>query len=664
MLTQAIFDQTDIAYLQDIAKSYPELAWMATPSAASPEGRQSLRPDSYARQVFPDIADTAIEMERTLSALLCLKWVWTGDYTLFISAQKNASDRLSQKSFNELREWTTSALAQAEYLDICLYAIACNDLGKLDMFNKLLPHAEDHDILLAELTAQKPELFPTYATAFSESQREIYLGGLKAHFNLWQLVQAENLPSHLTGIREANPKAKTLRLLCEVYDFCGAHGHIVGNGSATMTDNMYQLMKIALRDDNFNTDQQTYDSYLRQYLSFLGVDDAIDTAEQRSIARLIAQARTTNTDAARKIRDIFMALPETVRTALTQGLSPQPQHAATMIYYAPALIASSVAAYGFDKGIKMAFEYFADLFKSDNGSGNTIDVSAEARRLKRLSCTSVSIPGDRVAFIGIGGGSDSIQAALLAIISGKKACAISLRTQKPTSQNGVGKTDESRRVENHGGMVTDGVYLMTPETRGSGRFLEFLTASLLPTYLVIDQGDDLLSDKINAAILHFGGVDTIVAVDTGGDCLYRTQVSDSEKATPDQDIRSLHAIAGIKAQNLISCVIANGIDAPDDAADVLASADAKYYKLNEEETHIVLNLYRQFHMDGSDPTRYGKTPFAWQAALKGLRGRTRIPLPDSVVNDPENPWNPYVEITDEMAGYWLIDLKKHLKAIS
>jgi len=168
----------------------------------------------------------------------------------------------------------------------------------------------------------------------------------------------------------------------------------------------------------------------------------------------------------------------------------------------------------------------------------------------------LDLPGDRQAFIGIGGGSDCIQASVLALMGGKTACAISIRTAKTASQGASGKMGEERSVQNHGGEVAPGVFRITPQTTGSGRFVEFIPADRLPVYLIIDRGDGSLTAQIEAALTDFGGVDTVVAVDTGGDSLYRTTVTDATKATPDQDIASLKAVNALRGPRLLSCIVA------------------------------------------------------------------------------------------------------------
>ena len=281
----------------------------------------------------------------------------------------------------------------------------------------------------------------------------------------------------------------------------------------------------------------------------------------------------------------------------------------------------------------------------------------------------MKISGKRQAYIGIGGGSECVQASIMGMLNEQECCAISIRQAKLGSSLGVKTEQTERHVENHGGEVGyagSGVFRITPDTTGSGRFLENLPAQHMPSYLVIDYQDDRLAQQIELAINDFGDVDTVVAVDTGGDALYRTDLASQEliDTTPDQDLASLSALTTFDQWNMYSMVIAVGIDSPDYAADILAQANAQFIMLSSEQIRKTLALYQSFKLDGTCDKRYGKTPYAWQAALQGKRGRCLLPLPDHVINHPTNPWNPVVEITDEMAGIYLMDLKDHVKAIS
>jgi hypothetical protein len=68
-------------------------------------------------------------------------------------------------------------------------------------------------------------------------------------------------------------------------------------------------------------------------------------------------------------------------------------------------------------------------------------------------------------------------------------------------------------------------------------------------------------------------------------------------------------------------------------------------------------------LDGSNDQRNGKTPFAWQAALRGETGEIRLPLADHLVNHPTNPWNPWVTIGSDTAGIYVMNMEQHLAAL-
>jgi hypothetical protein len=249
--------------------------------------------------------------------------------------------------------------------------------------------------------------------------------------------------------------------------------------------------------------------------------------------------------------------------------------------------------------------------------------------------------------------------------SGKEiGCVISIRTDKPSSQDASGKIAQDRVVQNHGGEIYPGVYRVTSQTSGSGRFLENIPAADLPVYLVIDDQKRDLTTKIEVVLAYCGGLDTLIAVDTGGDALSSAAGQDQSKATPDQDIRSLRAIGELRGLNTFSAIVACGVDAPEDALQVLSRARADYYDPSPEEKELILLQYQQWEMDGSNPTRFGKTPFAWQMALKAQFGYQVLPLPTLVVLDTVNPWNPFVLVSPSMQGMYFMHLSDHLRSIT
>jgi hypothetical protein len=182
-------------------------------------------------------------------------------------------------------------------------------------------------------------------------------------------------------------------------------------------------------------------------------------------------------------------------------------------------------------------------------------------------------------------------------------------------------------------------------------------------FLVIERAGVSLASQIESVLKHLGGADTVIAVDTGGDCLYSTGGQEVTKTTPDQDLRGLQAISELTSVRKMSCVIAAGIDSPPNADDLLHQAEARYHETTPEEVTEALSRYHAWGVDGTSETRYGLTPLIWQKALRGEFGLKAADLPTSVVLDRKNPWQPFVHVQPSMKGMFLMDIDKHLAAI-
>jgi hypothetical protein len=277
-------------------------------------------------------------------------------------------------------------------------------------------------------------------------------------------------------------------------------------------------------------------------------------------------------------------------------------------------------------------------------------------------------PCGRTAFIGIGGGSDIIQAAQLGLLLKEKpACFISIRSQKIGSQGAAGKINDVRFVHHHGGEIFPGVFRIMPDTTGTGRFLEHLVAGAgVPVYLVLKQSTELLQKQIQSAVAHAGGADNIVAVDTGGDCLYvkSPQKHIDAKTTPDQDFASLKAINALAGyKNKLTAVMALGVDSPPYAGRLMKNVGAQLFSFSPAQTKSLLNNYTRFKIDGKNNSFYGKTVLAFQQALRGEKNFIIVPLPVSVVVSKTAPWDPFVHLNAYSDKLIVMDLKKHFAAI-
>lgn len=121
-------------------------------------------------------------------------------------------------------------------------------------------------------------------------------------------------------------------------------------------------------------------------------------------------------------------------------------------------------------------------------------------RLKLMNSLA-ELPGSNYAVVGIGGGSDCLQAAQLGALLEKAGKQVSAVISVRTAQTPEG----SREVKNPLAVLEEGrAYQIGPETSGNGRFLENLPASQKPTYLALEAGEGKL-DQTFAKILAQAG---------------------------------------------------------------------------------------------------------------------------------------------------------------
>ena len=301
-----------------------------------------------------------------------------------------------------------------------------------------------------------------------------------------------------------------------LYDIAGAAGQSVQNGSAVMNEPTYENFRLAIasleRLEESQTPDEAYDTFLAQKAEKLGLD--ISVPADRAITRICCMLRTSTVDQAQEITQVFVELPQNTRAILENDLNTKgtDDGIATLIYYAPAFLANlqnkfseSGEVNASKKALALGLETFARVFqearianKEKEGNGvYTVMASPLAKvaaenpaklleqdiRLKTVGDDAeielVDVPrvgkdkftkienlaeisGKRAAVIGIGGGSDCVQAALLAELLKKSdkecPCVISIRTEKTGSQ---GKAEKLGKKElwKIGGEIKKGVQL-------------------------------------------------------------------------------------------------------------------------------------------------------------------------------------------------------------
>ncbi|KIX98833.1 uncharacterized protein Z520_05294 [Fonsecaea multimorphosa CBS 102226] len=310
--------------------------------------------------------------------------------------------------------------------------------------------------------------------------------------------------------------------------------------------------------------------------------------------------------------------------------------------------------------------------------------------LSQLHSLSDLLPGERrpcheYAGIGGGGGSDIISASLLGHLlrphKKQMDLLISTRTWATGSQGKKGsKLGIKREVYNHGGAVeahgrpVAGTFRVQNGTTAEGRDLEAIPLQYhSQIFMVLDQGESSsqiseadkadLTEQFHAVLAQAKPpIETVLIVDTGGDVF---GADSNGAATPDQDYRVQKAITPLSDEyNLVTVVVAPGVDAPNDAPQKASKAGGVVYKPTKEENLMLLDLLAtKYKMDGSDPSRFGKTTLALQARLRGVVGWTSVDLPPYVIDTWENPWNSFVYIRECMSDIILMPTPELLPLI-
>jgi hypothetical protein len=710
-----------VEFIQGMIGKYPELLMLTGSANATPEATFAESAElSIGQTLFPHLAKTdLIEFDRTVLGLLALHWVLSGAYGAFTACQKG-DDKLEYAQFKALRDFTLRVLCSPERIEALEVYLVINDLGKVKSLVEMMEQkvgmvSVDHDLILAEALRRFPEVSPSFSSLSNEYQQSI-ISGIASGFNLGQFVQAENVTASLAGLNQVDRKSFDFFAVHSLFDTAGAAGHAVQNGSAVFSNSTvgnYMLAVKIIQETVYEPSCPKYAAYDR-YLYLKAVNLALLNERESqedmiwAVARLCCQTRISQPEKAKQLLEVFEKLPRNTQAILVKELNKKGTDDgwAILIYYAPALLlnlkrtllppeenkiyfalcllarlyqharilirrragngiftvmASEIAKVAAENPMILESMDFRLVSIGENDAKAELVAMPEVDDLKFPRISMPEVVGKRIAFAGIGGGSDCIQAAILAKMMETDArisvaAVISIRSQNTQSQNLAGAVGVSRTVENFDYSPGKDVYKLKPESTGSGRFLENLPATFFPTYLVVESANVSLADQLQMVVDECGA-DTVIAVDTGGDALCRQSAEDS------QDVRSLLAISQLNCLNKLSCEIAVGVDAPFNAEQVLFDAKAECFTSLAEFRQLIMGIYEAWDFAGNSDTRFGKTPLAWQAALNQKFGWQALDLPTCVVLDEANPWMPFVYIQSSMSSIFFMDLKKHLAAI-
>jgi hypothetical protein len=320
-------------------------------------------------------------------------------------------------------------------------------------------------------------------------------------------------------------------------------------------------------------------------------------------------------------------------------------------------------------------------FKMDKTHGDGADLKIEAasnRNLENLPKAEdkffQKLPNHLIV-VALGGGSDVVQGELIARMlaqHGKKTEAL-ISVQNIVSSNPkAGETPKVRKITDETEKLSPTLMKIGPHTKmvNTSRFLEPAVAehSQIPIYLSLRENPEQLSKDLALALerahlkIPKGEKVSIIVVDTGGDLLHPiVRAEDKDLSiTPDQDQEVFKHILDLSQRDNIpmtAMIAAPGIDSPRNFPEILEQSQALRWDLTSTEKDLVQSGYKEMKLDGSDPKRFSKTAPMWSQALRQGAGKMVLPLPDTLVTHPTNPWNPFVHIEDSHASIVISDAK-------
>ena len=297
---------------------------------------------------------------------------------------------------------------------------------------------------------------------------------------------------------------------------------------------------------------------------------------------------------------------------------------------------------------------------------NDGDMTAYIQRAERITGIPKGdisgIPGKRVAIVGMGGGSDIVQATQMARLlqqDGRECAGL------------VSVRGSIKSMVNYERQLTGGVYQTNHATSTpDGRYFEDLPAGLgYNTFAVLNNPVNPQHD-LDAqlhTVLSELNADTIIGVDTGGDVLYRKERSElnGAVASPDQDQRVLAALCGVGAahnKRVMAAIFGCGIDTPSYASEVVQQAKGWFVELSEEERAMMLAGYTQMGLPSRENHRFAKTLPAVVAAQQAKTGLFVSPIPLEHIYGKEL-WNPYSILRPETGDIIVADAYKLAAAI-
>jgi hypothetical protein len=304
------------------------------------------------------------EVNRTLTGLLCLRWIYNNEYTQFTRNQ-NQARRLGQSSFEWLHDHFQRHLRSTDDVRLLVVSLIINDLGKDEHLeievNKCYQEQgqdlreQNHDFILYE--AARMGMIPCLQYLNDHQTEDLKIGlALGAELNAGQLAQAESVPINLEFLQEMKGQqhAFEMKFMEQMLDISGAQGHVNSDGAMSMIQPVFEAFQtvhyVSLKVINEGMElRKAYDLVLKKRNNLLiGVGFrrlSVNNDRDRALLRLLTMGRTVDKDQAELFSEAFDQLDSEDQHALIKGLNidGDVNERAVLPYYMPAVIAETLS---------------------------------------------------------------------------------------------------------------------------------------------------------------------------------------------------------------------------------------------------------------------------------------------------------------------------------
>lgn len=573
--------------------------------------------------------------------------------------QKEKFSHMSESMFSELRSKLLEKFKTEEKREVLRVYLLINDIGKLPEVQNMT-NLLDHDVALVAYIKNNKEKFPSFYK-LSDVDQNLILNCFDSGFNLGQIIQAESVSKDFEKLNLI--QNKDLYLWHAFFDIGGATAHINYDTAPILNDSFAQTF---LTISNLQVDALAYKQFV--------VKTAAESCKLENIsyweARLLMQSRFNVN------LEMLLNLDNQTRWILEKELLAED----IMVYYAPALLSNlkytrdsyqllariyqETRIYMIKKGIKNTVVEVNELAKSKTAVTDKFVFVEKAdglilKLLKPKKITNEVVEKARelldyprnTLFVGIGGGTDVVQASILAELTGNKN-VLSIRGAYTASTS----VREKREILNPEKKINDAIFKIDANTDCVGRFVEAAPLKIAKdVYIVLDDENPQNLEENITQLLTYLNVQKVVLVDTGGDVLFNFVDKEDESvfSTPDQDIRVLQAFQNLNI-NFDLLVVAPGIDSPENYSEIEYSV----IEFDTATKEKIITMYQEMEMDKFNKKCFGKTSFIFQEALKNSTTHLYVcPLPEDYVTDNSNPWNPFIIVNGYMAEVIKIDIE-------